>query len=76
MENAIRELNVDELDVVAGGTLWDAVKILVVAGANFVGGPLAAATAATVFGLTNNANVSPSQFSCDTTTGACNGMMD
>ena len=76
MENAIRELNVAELDVVAGGTLWDAIKVGVVAAANLVGGATFAVPVAIVFAATHNADVSPSQFSCDTTTGACNGMID
>ena len=71
MNVAIRELDAAELDIVAGGSVWDLVKIWGAAVGSYLAGPFGgAAVATTVIGI-QAAHNNPYVPNCSGTTGGC-----
>ncbi len=72
MDVAIRELNAAELDIVAGGSAWDMVKIWAGAVVSAIGGgPIGAAIAATTVIGIQAAHNNPYVPDCSGGTGGC-----
>lgn len=72
MDGAIRELDAAELDIVAGGSLWDVAKVWVGATLSAIGaGPIVAALGATAVMGIQAAHNNPYVPDRSGTTGGC-----
>jgi hypothetical protein len=71
MDVAIRELDAAELDIVAGGSVWDVAKVWVAFAASQVAGGFGAALAATAVIGIQAAHNNPYTPNCTGTTGGC-----